>query len=48
MFVLQLCQMLFTPRQISSEQKEDQHQEKHYQPGLQRNIEGDGLSLAPF
>lgn len=41
--MFQLRQMLSTPWQIPPEQKEDQHQEEHSQPRLQRNTEGDGL-----
>ena len=33
-FVFQLCQVLSAPRQISPEQKEDHHQEKHHRPRL--------------
>ena len=41
--VFQLRQMLSTSWQISPEQKEDEHQEKHTEPRLQWNIEGDAL-----
>lgn len=34
LFVFQLRQMLPPPRQISTEQKEDQHQKKHHRPHL--------------
>lgn len=44
-FMLQLCQMLSAPWQISPEQKENQHQEKHYKPSLQWNFKGDDLSF---
>lgn len=46
--VFQLRQMLPTPWKISSEQKEDQHQEEHNRSRLQWNTEGDGSCLRPL